>query len=76
MVDALSRRDENVVCQFIIAIVPEWMKELEESYEKIELLKEILAQLVVNPIAVPNYTLVNGLMRDTKDDWWWEITLP
>ena len=39
------------------------MKELEDSYEKVEWLKEILAQLIVNPTAVPNYTLANGLVR-------------
>ena len=39
------------------------MKELEESYEQFEWLKEILAQLVVHPIVVLGYTLTNGLVR-------------
>ena len=61
--DALSRRDENAACQSIIAIVSGWMKELEESYEKAGWLREILAQLVVNPTVVLDYTLTNGLVR-------------
>ena len=58
--NALSRRDENAVYQSIVAVVPKWMIELAKSYEKTEWLKEIIAQLVVNPT---NYILVNGLIR-------------
>ena len=63
VVGALSKRDENAIYQSIVAIVPEWMTELADSYGKTEWLKEILAQLVVNPTAIPKYTLANGLMR-------------
>ena len=63
MVDALSRQNKTAACQAITAIVPEWMTKLEASYGQFEWLQGIMAQLAVQPIAIADYTLSNGLVR-------------
>lgn len=61
--DASSRRNETAACQAITTVVPEWMGELEASYDQSEWLQGILTQLAIQPTAIAYYTLSNGLIR-------------
>ena len=39
--DALSRREEEGACKAITAVVPDWVKEVTESYDKSEWIKSV-----------------------------------
>jgi len=47
--NALSRREEKANCNAITAVVPNWVKEITESYEHTKQLKELQEQLAINP---------------------------
>ena len=60
--DVLSRKEEKGNCQ-AITVVLEWVKDIAGSYEQTNWLKNLLAQLIVQPIGNHGYTLSNGLIR-------------
>lgn len=60
--DALSR-EEKGSCQAITAVLPDWVKQISESYEKTDWLRDLLTQLTIQPAGNPGYTLSNGLIR-------------
>ena len=47
MADALSQREEEGVCQAIIVMVPDWVRDLTDSYAKLEWIKALQAQLTI-----------------------------
>ena len=61
VVDALSRREGKGDCQAITTMVPNWVKELVRSYEQTKWLKDLVAQLSMQPSGTFGYTLLNGL---------------
>ena len=61
--DALSRTKEIGNCQAIIAVVPDWVKDISASYEMTGWAKNLLAQLAIQPASKPGYTLSTGLIK-------------
>ena len=67
--DALSRRQEAVgdsplhSCLAITAVRPVWMEELQKSYEGDDHCQNIMAQLILDPNAHTDYTMVDGMLR-------------
>ena len=58
--DALSRREEEGACEAIIVVVPDWVKDVTESYNKSKWIKCLQTQLAVN---AHGYSISNGLIR-------------
>jgi len=48
--DALSQREEEGTCKAITIVVPDWVKEVPESYEKSEWIKALQTQLAVRHV--------------------------
>jgi len=46
----------------IIVVVPEWIKEVVQSYEQIEWVKALLPKLAIQIVRVQRYSLSNGLI--------------
>jgi hypothetical protein len=66
--DALSRRpvssDEvQGSCLAMSSSQPKWLEEVVASYDGDELAKELLVKLSVDQHAVPDYTLLQGVLR-------------
>jgi len=64
--DALSRRGNSGSegsCHAITAVAPEWVKELVQSYDQTDWLRDLLPQLVTQPSGNQGYSLSNGLIR-------------
>ena len=61
--DALSRREEQASCCAITTVVPDWVKEIIESYEHTEWLKDLQKQLTMEPTGSKGYTMTKGLIR-------------
>jgi hypothetical protein len=61
--DALSRRPQTDHIMPISTTVPLWINDVLSSYAQDEKCREIETQLRINPAAVPNITLKNGIIR-------------
>lgn len=64
--DALSRREvkENEgQCYGITAVVPEWVKVVEKSYESTNWVQSLLTKLAIQTREEKGYSLANGLIR-------------
>ena len=61
-VDALSRRYEDGGSATIASVVPDY-QDVTSSYKADWNTKELLEQLVVDPLGKHGYTLANGLIR-------------
>jgi hypothetical protein len=60
--DALSRRispEINVVSE----VVPQWLTDVQNNYSHDPTTQSLMAKLALDPSAVPNFTLTNGLLR-------------
>lgn len=64
VVNALSRCLEEGQTAAITVITPNWYREVEESYEGDNKMKELREQLILNPNSKPEYTLNQGVIRD------------
>jgi hypothetical protein len=61
--DALSRRPQEIQVMAISSAVPLWITEVLDSYASNNKCKELEEQLRVATSAVPNFTMVNGIIR-------------
>lgn len=57
--DGIQQRSLNA----IIAIVPTWYKEVQETYKNDLLYKKILVEKLVNPYSWPQYALLEWILR-------------
>ncbi|KAL0461879.1 UNVERIFIED_CONTAM: Retrovirus-related Pol polyprotein from transposon.6 [Sesamum latifolium] len=60
--DALSRRDQGE-CVAITVIIPNWVTDVQKSYEKDEELLPILQVKTVKDSTYPSYSLQGGILR-------------
>jgi hypothetical protein len=68
--DALSRRNRDPAeCCSLSAPTPQWLQLVLTSYNADEYDKDLVAKLSLNPKAVPNFTLHNGLLRYKSRNW-------
>ncbi|MDV3201812.1 MAG: integrase zinc binding domain-containing protein, partial [Candidatus Phytoplasma australasiaticum] len=64
--DALSRQHEDEVQPNALnstTIMPEWVKEVESSYEQDEFMHEKITTLAISPNAIANFTYKQGILR-------------
>ena len=64
--DALSRQfEEEAQLQGLTStiIIPEWVKELEQSYEGDKAIKDMITQLSTAPNSLPQFSYTNGILR-------------
>ena len=50
-------------CQAISVVVPDWIKEVSESYEQTSWGRDLMTQLAAEPHEYKGYTLKAGLLR-------------
>lgn len=62
--DALSRmHDVGDECCVISQIQPKWMEDINNSYDGDQEVTQVMTQVLVDPVAVTNMTLQNGLLK-------------
>jgi hypothetical protein len=61
--DALSRRPQEYELMSITIVIPLWINDVLSNYDQDTKCKELEEKLRVNPAAVPNFTLTNGILR-------------
>lgn len=61
--DALSRRDAQTELLAISVGRPKWLETVVEWYEQDDEAKQLLAQLILNPTGVEQFSLLNGVIR-------------
>ena len=55
--DALPRRDgEDLEYAVMVSVVPEWVKEVIESYEGDEWAQNLIREAVLSPNKIPNFS--------------------
>jgi hypothetical protein len=70
VVDALSRRTHDPAeCCSLSAPTPQWLQLVLTSYDADAHAKDQLAKLSLDPMAVPNFTLHDGLLRYKSRIW-------
>jgi hypothetical protein len=60
--DALSHR-VDAECQAVSAVVPQWLKDVQTSYEKDPEALSLIAKLSLDPTAAPHFILKEGILR-------------
>lgn len=63
MVDALSRTTHSSELMAISTVIPSWITQVLQSYENDTKCSGMITKLSVNTEALPNVTLVKGLLR-------------
>ena len=63
MADVISQQGEEGNYQAITAVVPDWVKDVAESYELTDWFKQLWAQLAIHPTGSQGYTLSSGVIR-------------
>eukprot|EP00267_Zea_mays_P054154 XP_020407373.1 uncharacterized protein LOC103652751 [Zea mays] len=71
--DALSRHS-FAECQAVSVIVPQWLVAVQDSYHQDKQALSLISKLAVDPAAVPNFTLHDGLLRYKERIWVGEDT--
>lgn len=66
--DALSRCVQGEL-QAISVVVPKWLSEVQSSYLNDAEAQDLLAKLSIDPLAVPHFTLKDGLLRYKTRIW-------
>lgn len=63
--DALSRKmnDTEAKIHSITIVQPQWIEEVTKSYEGDDWVAETLTTALVDPTAIPNISVVGGLLR-------------
>jgi hypothetical protein len=65
--DALSRKpvnaEEGANCNAMVTYQPKWLSDILESYSEDAYVKDLLVKLAVDKNAVPDFSLVNGLLK-------------
>lgn len=68
--DALSRRShDSSQLQAISTIAPSWMDKMVQGYTNDTQAQELITQLTIAPTAKPNFTLVNGVIKNKGKIW-------
>lgn len=68
--DALSRKSSHdSQCASISVCVPVWLSEILEGYALDEFSSQLVSKLSIDPLAVSDFTLQNGLLRFKKRIW-------
>lgn len=68
--DALSRRTHPVdSCCVILAVTPQWTADIVKGYQGDPQSCALLAKLATSPAAVPNFSLVNGVLKFKNSSW-------
>jgi hypothetical protein len=68
--DALSRKTvHSPVCAALSTVTPKWIQEILAGYQLDADSLEKIAKLSIDPAIVPNYTLVDGLLRYKQRIW-------
>jgi hypothetical protein len=62
----LSKRPQAPNLMSISIVVPLWINDVLATYTTYEKCKQFEEQLRINAIAVPNFTLTNGILRYKK----------
>ena len=60
--DVFSRRDTEELQLAVSSSLPQWLSDIANSYSDSPLAQELLSKLVVNPDALPHYSLSNGVI--------------
>lgn len=61
--DALSRVKHKIQSLLVSTTKPAWIMEVTDTYKNDNKCKDLLTQVSVDPTALPNYTLQNGILR-------------
>lgn len=67
--DALSHRNIEDTLMAISSPSPQWLSKVVTSYADSPLAQDILAQLALNPDALPHFSLLNGTIRYKQRIW-------
>lgn len=68
--DALSRKTvHSSFCAALSTVTPKWIQEILAGYQLDADSLENIAKLSIDPAVVPNYTLVDGLLRYKQRIW-------
>lgn len=72
--DALSRKStHDVHCAAVSVSKATWMDEVASSYSSDAWVQEIIAKLILNSAAVPNYSFKDGILRYNSRIWVGEV---
>lgn len=68
--DALSRHTtHSSQCSALSVVLPQWLSIVSSRYDSDDYSKELLTKLSLDPIAVPHYSLTNGVLYYKKRIW-------
>jgi hypothetical protein len=69
VVDALCRRSSAEQVLAVSSCIPQWLDQVVASYTDDPQATRLISQLSVHPDAIPDYTLVNGVIRFKNRIW-------
>ncbi|CAO2151592.1 unnamed protein product [Urochloa humidicola] len=68
--DALSRKStHDASCSALSSSIPKWIEEVVEGYQHDDKALSMIAKLVIDPQAIPQYTLHDGILRFNNRIW-------
>jgi hypothetical protein len=67
--DALFRCPSNDQLMSIYSTQPQWLQDIQDSYQSNPVAQQLLSQLAVSSSADPHYSLVNGIIKYNSRIW-------